>query len=220
MLSVGGGAQPQGILADHEVPECPARAFGEPAAGVELEIHGDRLAGSAWLPRSRGFAWEELVSPMAWRTSTDALGRFEFRGLYPGTFRVRSGLPSIPNDAQSTTVWALVSSAPLSEGGELVLRAGELAGSVSVRGTLRLPDGSVPAAVDVVFTRWVDGEGEPTTLRAGSTFAGGVFELVGLDPGRWSLEARALDGSGVHAEPARELGPGLHVFELVLEPPR
>jgi hypothetical protein len=89
-----------------------------------------------------------------------------------------------------------------------------------VRGTLRLPDGSVPAAVDVVLTRWVDGEDEPTTVRAGSTFAGGVFELVGLDPGRWSLEARELDGSGVHVEPPRELGPGLHVFELVLEAPR
>ena len=187
---------------------------GEPVVCAKLEIRGDRLVGSPWIPRSRGFTWESLVSPVAWCASTDGEGRFEFRGLYPGTFRVRAA----PTDGALASAWALATSSPASlDAPQLELRVGDLSGSASVRGTLRLADGSVPEPVDVVFTRWVDGEDEPTTERAGGTFSGGVFELAGLDPGRWQLTARALGGSGAYSGPVQELGPDVHVFEVLLE---
>ena len=99
---------------------------GEPVVCAKLEIRGDRLVGSPWIPRSRGFAWESLVSPVAWCASTDGEGRFEFRGLYPGTFRVRAAPTDATIDALASA-WALATSSPASiDAPPLELRVGDL----------------------------------------------------------------------------------------------
>lgn len=190
-------------------------ASGAPVPSVQLEIVGERLVESSWFPRHRGATWQDLSSWLpgwgnglvpashAW---TDAEGRFEFGGLHAGRFHVES-------DSHAQRTWARVPA----DGGPFTVVLGETGGAASVRCVLD-PWPAHPEQAAVTLQPYVEGEDQPATWRGPvqAELVDGAFEARGLTPGRWQVVALAPEG--VHTGSVLELGPGLHVLDVPLEP--
>ncbi|MEM7515570.1 MAG: sigma-70 family RNA polymerase sigma factor, partial [Planctomycetota bacterium] len=145
---------------------------GRGLAGERVELRGDRVVNSPWFPRHRGITWERYADAGSWQAMTNDAGEFEFRGLYPGLFRVVAG----------EDTWARV---PPDEDAPFEVCKGTAEGSVSLRGVILSPSG--PENYTVIATRFIEGESEATRESTTRPFDSSGFEIHALDPGSWRL---------------------------------
>jgi hypothetical protein len=154
---------------------------GAPVVHASVEVRGERIVGSAWMPRSRGMRWERLDRVMIFATDED--GRFRCDGLYPGTYRLRV------LEYRDVLSWASVRSGAR----DVELRIGDLSGTLTVRGTVVDESaGRAPGEFFVTLVPFVEGEEEGSLEVVRARFEGGdgSFEFKALDPGLWQVNVR------------------------------
>lgn len=209
-LDLDAANEPQRIVLE---PPCRLAgvaldADGKPWPNAMVVFEGDRVIDSAWLPRSRGWRWEDLcVRSDLW---CDPQGRFEVGGLCPGRYVV-----SLRDGATRDFVaYAEIELRP-DDPAELELRAGTgLERALTIRGRVVDSTGA-PAEVFVIDARrFLDGEQQPEQDVVQRRFegTGGAFEIRGLRPGRWEFGAFHWDAEGHQGTPAsdpRIYGPGI-----------
>jgi hypothetical protein len=185
-------------------PSTPVAAAAPPPASAP---HAGRLEGSAILGRNRPVVGATVVVFAEDRptrihaATTDARGHFEFDGLADGSYIVRvsrEGLEAVVKShvelrfpfraVVEVTLHALgtppaVAAAPSAE--EPTKDAATL---VTLRGKVAETSGSPLADVPV---RLVEAQGR-TDPRITHSGADGSFEIEGLAPGDWMLEARTV----------------------------
>lgn len=175
---------------------------GEPVFGAAVEIAGDRRIESNHLQPS---TWESLVGST--ELTTDEDGRFLFDSLYSGRFELRVTSPRHPD----LSVMREVDSG----GPELRIVLDPVAmRKVVFRGTVRSEVTGAPIPQFSVMPI-IGGMGRGR----GFTDPKGRFELVGLEPGRITLQVSA-DGHSAFTVPAETYDVGEHEFDIVLRESR
>lgn len=192
-------------------PECRLEGLvvddaGKPLLGHTVHFEGDRGLASAWVPRSRGWQWEDACKlPI---TETDDWGRFEVDGLYPGDYTVW-----LTNSSQtSCEAIAEVHLTPEGLAEPLVLRQERGApGTLTIVGRVVDEHGVPVPDANLFARRCAEGEREPIEPNAGrgarSNANDGRFELSGLRPGTWLVEVLPFGFCNARVRPVTEAEP-------------
>ncbi len=198
----GGEAVDVRLDAEHTLSGRVIDKSGEPLAGVELWIEGDRTFDPGFV-HGQASTWEWAVGID--RQYSDETGRFLFRNLYDGSFMIHAVFPDDDRSSVDERVGAD------DDAIEIVMTApGQ--GKVVLHGTVR--DSVTNSPVEAfTITPFVDDAG----LRNAFEDEKGEYRLGQLSPGALTLEFSAPGYAPVRL-PAQEYEVGVHRLDIGLDP--
>jgi protocatechuate 3,4-dioxygenase beta subunit len=185
-------AGPVSICVSHpEHPEIEGRYSAAPEDQGEPVVvrlpDGGRLTGVVYgedgrpLPGARIFTQPGTSNVLAKATSTDAEGRYEFESLAPGPVSVVWLIDAARSQVR-------VAQVVVTEGGEVTADFFAAGAGATVTGTVTKAGKPVPG-VTVVLIPVEGATDRSSALRTDQTDEKGTFELKGLPPGRYILQA-------------------------------
>ena len=212
------------------VPVVPVTAA---SGGASL---GGQLLDLAGNPRANEqielAAVNATVPAGPWHATTDALGEFAFAGLPAGSFDARwvrreGALTTLDLETRLMLADDESGRLGLQPRGRTTLQGriefmtelpqGSVSAGYGTPPTIGAPPDGMPALAVVRLERMVEGVVVPASRRGAFAHAG-QFELEGLEPGQWNVEAELVFGANDHSLNSMEVTlPAQGTAEAVLQ---
>lgn len=185
-------------------------AEGQPVAGADMSIEGDRVVDTGNVVMSPKPTWERAMNRST--TSTDAQGRFVFGSLYVGDFELSA---TDPNDEELRARWTLSSG---QDDLRLVLDPSVPSG-VTLVGRVTDAQTGAPITEFSLTPMFVASNGGASGSARQFEDPDGRFRWSGVEPGRFYLTAKAAEYSERKLATV-DYEDGVHEFAITLSPER